>query len=60
VSQFGAASFTQARVVLAEARKALKPPPRLSLSEWAEQKFYLSPESSADPAGGARFRISAK
>jgi terminase, large subunit len=26
-----------------------KPPPRLTLSEWADEKFYLSPESSAEP-----------
>lgn len=40
----------------ARARKArrstavhLRPPPRLDLSAWAEEHFYLSPESSADP-----------
>jgi phage terminase large subunit GpA-like protein len=26
-----------------------RPPPRLTLSQWADQKFYLSPESSAEP-----------
>lgn len=26
----------------------LRPPPRLSLSEWADRHFYLSPESSAE------------
>ena len=30
------------------ARLALRPPPRLHLSDWAEQHFYLSPESSAE------------
>lgn len=33
-------------------RKALgawRPPPRLSLSEWADQHFYLSAESAAEP-----------
>jgi terminase, large subunit len=29
------------------ARAAWRPPPRLSLSEWADAKFYLSAESSA-------------
>jgi terminase, large subunit len=28
---------------------ALRPPPRLSLSEWADAYFYLSPESAAEP-----------
>jgi phage terminase large subunit GpA-like protein len=35
--------------VLARARAALRPPPRLSLSEWADRYFYLSPESAAEP-----------
>lgn len=26
-----------------------KPPPRLTLSQWADERFYLSPESSAAP-----------
>lgn len=29
--------------------RALKPPPRLDLSDWAEAHYYLSPESSAEP-----------
>jgi phage terminase large subunit GpA-like protein len=28
---------------------AWRPPPKLSLSEWADQYFYLSPESAAEP-----------
>lgn len=35
------------RLRLARA-EALKPPPRLSLSQWAERHAYLSPETSAD------------
>jgi phage terminase large subunit GpA-like protein len=34
---------------LATARSALRPPPRLSLSGWAERYAYLSPETSAEP-----------
>ncbi len=30
-------------------RGAWRTPPRLSLSEWADEFFYLSPESSAEP-----------
>lgn len=33
--------------VVRKARLAWRPPPRLSLSEWADQHFYLSAESSA-------------
>lgn len=35
--------------VVAEARLALRPPPRLTLSEWADKHFYLSAESAAEP-----------
>jgi phage terminase large subunit GpA-like protein len=35
--------------VVAEARTALRPPPRLTLSAWADEKFYLSAESAAEP-----------
>jgi phage terminase large subunit GpA-like protein len=35
--------------VVAEARHALRPPPRLTLSAWADEKFYLSAESAAEP-----------
>ena len=31
------------------AEQALRPPPRMSLSEWADKHYRLSPESSADP-----------
>lgn len=29
--------------------KTWQPPPELTLSQWADEKFYLSPESSAEP-----------
>ena len=35
--------------LLAGTERALKPPPKLSLSEWADRYFYLSPESAAEP-----------
>lgn len=35
--------------VLATALKAWRPPPVLSLSQWAERHFYLSAESAAEP-----------
>lgn len=35
--------------VLRNARAALRPPERLSLSKWAEKYYRLSPESSATP-----------
>ena len=35
--------------IIASAMPAWKPPPRLSLSEWADRYFYLSAESSAEP-----------
>ncbi|MDP1570352.1 MAG: phage terminase large subunit family protein [Vicinamibacterales bacterium] len=31
------------------ARRAWRPPPRLNLSDWAEEHFYLSAESAAEP-----------
>lgn len=31
------------------ALRSFKPPPRLSMSQWAEQKFFLSAESAAEP-----------
>lgn len=34
---------------LASTRSALRPPPRLSLSAWADKYFYLSAESAAEP-----------
>ncbi len=42
----GQASVAQ---LAARARAVARPPPRLSLSEWADQRFYLSPESAASP-----------
>jgi phage terminase large subunit GpA-like protein len=35
--------------LVAAARSAWRPPPRLKLSEWADERFYLSAESAADP-----------
>lgn len=35
--------------VLAPTREALRPPARLSLSQWADAHFYLSAESAAEP-----------
>lgn len=43
------AAFADVGVVIREAMRAWKPPPRLSLSEWADQYFYLSAESAAEP-----------
>lgn len=40
--------LASARSVVRESFSALKPPPRLTLSEWADQYFYLSAESSAE------------
>lgn len=34
---------------LAGTEEELRPPPRLSLSEWADRYFYLSAESAAEP-----------
>lgn len=34
---------------LADIESALRPPPKLSLSEWADEHFYLSAESAAEP-----------
>jgi terminase, large subunit len=38
-----------AAAILGEARLSLKPPPRLRLSEWADEHYYLSAESAAEP-----------
>lgn len=44
------ASRQALRAHLARARhRGLRPPPRLSLSEWAARDFYLSPENSSEP-----------
>jgi terminase, large subunit len=37
------------RALIADAAKTLRMPKRLKLSEWADEKFYLSPESAAEP-----------
>ena len=42
-------AFADPEVVLSSAMRAWKPPPRLSLSEWAEEYFRLSSETAAEP-----------
>ncbi len=44
-----AATAPAARSWLDSAWAALRPPPKLSLSQWADRHFRLSAESSADP-----------
>jgi len=39
----------QVREILKQSVDILKPPPRLSLSQWADRKRVLSPEASAEP-----------
>ena len=41
--------FADIRVVIREALLSLKPPPKLTLSEWADEHFRLSAESAAEP-----------
>lgn len=41
--------LASADALVAHALQAWRPPPRLKLSEWADEHFYLSPESSAEP-----------
>lgn len=41
--------FADPEAVIARAMRAWKPPPRLSLSEWAEAHFVLSSETAAEP-----------
>jgi hypothetical protein len=43
------ALMTPVDALLARAMEAWRPPPRLRLSEWADQHFYLSAESAAEP-----------
>jgi phage terminase large subunit GpA-like protein len=43
------AGLASAASVLASAAPALRPPRRLSLSAWADEHFYLSAESAAEP-----------
>ena len=40
---------TAVKFLLLKTLKLWTPPPKLSLSEWADQYAYLSPESSAQP-----------
>lgn len=40
---------------LAPTNAALRPPPRLNLSEWADANFFLSAESSAEPGRWTSF-----
>lgn len=41
--------FSSVDDIIERAMEAWRPPPLLSLSEWADREFYLSPESSAEP-----------
>lgn len=34
---------------ISRALQRLRPPPKLTVSEWADEYRYLSPESSAEP-----------
>lgn len=43
------ALYSPADNLVARTREAWRPPPRRSMSEWAEAKFYLSAESAAEP-----------
>lgn len=43
--------MTSAAAVITTARAALKPPPRFTLSEWAEERFYLSADAGAAEPG---------
>lgn len=42
-------AYADLDAVVTRARGAWRPPPRLTLSEWAEREFYLSAESAAAP-----------
>lgn len=41
--------MSTARSLIAEGFSALRPPPRRKLSEWADEYYYLSAESAAEP-----------
>lgn len=43
-----AADLSSARLAVRSCFAALKPPPKLSLSEWADEHYYLSAESAAE------------
>lgn len=42
-------NFANLDTIVAGAMHAWRPPPKLSLSEWADRHFYLSAESAAEP-----------
>jgi phage terminase large subunit GpA-like protein len=42
-------SFASAEAVIGRSMLAWRPPPRLSLSQWSDEKFRLSAESAAEP-----------
>lgn len=42
-------TYASVQSVIAAALKAWAPPPKLTLSEWAERYYYLSPETAAEP-----------
>lgn len=42
-------AFADFDAILSRAKRALKPPERLSLSEWADRHFRLSSETAAEP-----------
>jgi len=44
-----AAAFADLDVVVASALRAWRPPPRRTLSEWADELFVLSAETAAEP-----------
>lgn len=52
---FAQSEFVDAHAVISRAMKAFKPPPKLTVSEWADEFRRLSPESSASPG---RFKTS--
>ena len=41
--------YASVSAIVSEAMAAWKPPPRLTLSQWADEHYYLSAESSAEP-----------
>ena len=43
------ATPSPAQLVMKRARRALMPPPKLTISQWADQKRKLSPEASSEP-----------
>ncbi len=45
--------YSDVQKLIADSMKMMKPPPKLTVSEWADEERYLSAESSASPG---RFR----